>query len=277
MYPAMKRSAFLSLLLALPLAANPIAVGVVLVPINPGSVPGANGSQWRTTLYARNSTDAAGRIECDESFDRCPRLAPHSSSEVAIPYADLPHQGFFLHTRSDNGFFGPPDIWLDLRSLDSASAGKSAGTQIPLPSINEFRTGTIVFPNVPTNGHSRIRLRIYSTADSTVTLRTFAGDQLIASPNVALTGGDPHPGPLPRYSAYAELEVTQLAGSESLRLEIDASTPAWASSSRPTLTSASIATASASSYGASRAACEAISRARSTASSTRPSSSRSRI
>jgi hypothetical protein len=216
----------LAVAVVIPVTANPIAVGVVLVPINPGAVAGAAGSQWVTTLWARNPTDSGARIESDGDISGWPQLSARSTTILSVPYSGLTHPGFFLHTRSANGFFGPPDIWLELRALDSASASHTAGTTIPLPTMDEFRSGTIAFPNVPANGHSRIKLRIYSTSNSSVVVRTYNGDELVQSTTPALTGAD-QSGPAPRFPAYAEIDLPN-AASAAMRVEVDATAATWA-------------------------------------------------
>lgn len=217
----------LALAAALPLAANPISTGVVLVPINPGTVNGAGGSQWVTRLWAHNPTAADARIAASGDINAWPVVAAHSTRLLDVPYTDVSHPGYFLFTRSLNGFFAPPDLWLELRTLDSASASHNAGTSIPLPALTDFRTGTIVFPNVPANGHAHIRLRIYATSDSAAAVRAFDGDQLLSSTVAGLTGSD-GPASLPRLPAYAELELANGVVSDNLRVEIDASAATWA-------------------------------------------------
>lgn len=217
----------LALAAALPLAANPISTGVVLVPINPGTVNGAGGSQWVTRLWAHNPAGADARIESSGDLNGWPVVASHSTAVLDVPYAGVTHPGFFLYTRSANGFFAPPDLWLELRTLDSASSSHNAGTSIPLPALTDFRTGTIVFPNVPANGHAHIRLRIYATSDSAVAVRAFDGSRQLSATVVGLTGSD-GPASLPRIPAYAELEVASGVVSDELRVELDASADTWA-------------------------------------------------
>lgn len=231
----MKKLVIVFALLALPLFANPSSVGVVLVPIPPGAVSGANGAQWTTTLWAHNAGDSDANVLGDTNI----AVPAHATRQLAIPYADLTHPGYFLATNQHMSCcFFASDLWLTLRTVDSASAFHNAGTEIPLPSINDFLTGTIVFPNVPANGHARIKLRIYSTENSTVAVRTFDGDHQIASTTAGLTGrsttGDLHSGlpfvaaVIPRIPAYAELDIAPGVVSDNLRVEIDAAQPAWA-------------------------------------------------
>jgi hypothetical protein len=231
----MKKLAMMfALLTALPLFANPSSVGVILVPISPGTINGANGAQWATTLWAHNAGESDAMVLGDTNIV----VPPHTTRQLAVPYADLAHPGFFLATNQHvSCCFFAASLWLTLRTLDSASAFHNAGTEIPLPTIEDFRTGTIVFPNVPANGHAHIKLRIYSTENSTVAVRAFDGDHLIDSTTAGLTGrsttgdlrnGFPGGGTIPRIPAYAELDIAPGVVSDNLRVEIDAAQPAWA-------------------------------------------------
>jgi hypothetical protein len=220
-------------LVALPLFANPAAVGVILVPISPGTVAGANGAQWTTTLWAHNAD--LGEVTISGDTDSV--IAPNVTMQLGVPYANLTHPGYFLITRQDFGVFSfPGNVWLSLRTLDSASAFHTAGAELPLPAFDAFVGGTIVFPNVPANGHSRIKLRIYSTENSIVTVRTYDGNQRIASTTAGLIGrsatgdltaGFPGIPRVPRIPAYAELDVAPGLVSDKLRIEIEADQPTW--------------------------------------------------
>ncbi len=218
------------LLLALTAAANPFGVGVLLVPVNPGTLNGANGAQWVTRLWIHNPSDSIVRIENDDVtiLPAGVLLSPHTTVTLGVPYSNIPHPGFFLHTRTENGFFSPADVMAELRTLDSANASHSAGTSIPMPALDDFRTGTTALPNIPANGHSRIRLRLYGVSNTTTQVRTYDGAQLLRTDTVALTGEDPAGGRAPRYPSYAELEITVPAATDSLRVEFDSvTTPVW--------------------------------------------------
>ncbi|HEY4642056.1 MAG TPA: hypothetical protein VII75_11990 [Thermoanaerobaculia bacterium] len=221
-------------LAALPLFANPGAVGVVLVPISPGTVAGANGAQWTTTLWMHNADFGDVTIYGDTDSV----IAPNVTMQLGVPYANLGHPGFFLITAQQFGgiFTTPGDVWLTLRTLDSASAFHTAGTEIPLPGFGDFSAGKIVFPSVPANGHSRIKLRIYSTQNSTVTVRTYDGNAQLASKTAGLIGrsttgdltsGFVELGTVPRIPAYGELDIASGTVNPNLRVEIDATQPTW--------------------------------------------------
>lgn len=221
-------------LVAFPLFAAPGAVGVVLVPISPGVVAGANGAQWTTTLWAHNADIGEVTIFGDPGSV----VAPNVTKQLGVPYANLSHPGYFLMTAQTFGgvFSIPGDLWLTLRTLDSASAFHTAGTELPLPGFGDFFAGTIVFPNVPANGHSRLKLRIYSMENSVVTVRTYDGTQLIATKTAGLIGrstdgdltGGFGIGAVPRIPAYAELDLAPGLVSDQLRVSIDAPESTWA-------------------------------------------------
>lgn len=86
---------------------------------------------------------------------------------VSLPApACLTHPGYFVRAavlNPNNGLLQPVTNtpWLELRTLDSATAPHSAGTQIPLPHIDEFSSSEMFFPHIPLNGHSRLKLRLY--------------------------------------------------------------------------------------------------------------------
>lgn len=128
----MKRSlALLLLSFAISSAAlgNPTGYLIALVPLNPGTVSGANGTLWTTTLWASNGSDTDLRIRCRFPLDTdCIELSPHSTIQVASPGADAQH-GFFMLVQSG---FGPgqlvPDneLAFNLRVTDSSTAPRAA-------------------------------------------------------------------------------------------------------------------------------------------------------
>src|SRR5258708_15366772 len=107
--------ALVFLLLAPAAFANPFGWIVVFVPLNPGVVAGAGGTQWTTSLWVSNTSDQSFPLICEESILLtpplpCPAIAAHSTTIVPIePYASLSHQGFFLNVGSLFGNFVPAD------------------------------------------------------------------------------------------------------------------------------------------------------------------------
>lgn len=143
----------------------------ILVPINPGVVAGAGGARWTTTLWAFNVASQPVGLTCPDSDPaNCAMVLPHSVAGVPAP-AGATHPGFFAHAVIRNAQTGLLETvvgipLLDLRTVDSVTAPHSAGTQIPLVQLDEFSNSTLVFPHIPVNGHSRLKLRLYGVADT---------------------------------------------------------------------------------------------------------------
>lgn len=143
----------------------------ILVPINPGVVAGAGGARWTTTLWAFNVTSQPVGLTCpDPDPANCALLLPNAISAVAAP-AGATHPGFFAYPVILNAQSGllQPIIYgplLDLRTVDSVTAPHSAGTQIPLVHLDDFSDRVLVFPHIPVNGHSRLKLRLYGVANT---------------------------------------------------------------------------------------------------------------
>lgn len=215
--------------------ANPSGYLMVLVPLNPGSVSGAFGTLWTTTLWASNGSDADLRIRCLSPSDSdCVALNAHSTIQVASPGVEAQH-GFFMLVRS--GF--PPaqvvpenGIAFDLRVTDSSTAPHSAGVEIPLVRPSDFASLVLLSP-VPLNGHSRLKLRIYGgsrgegAVQATVHAMGATTNRDVMTTTVTLQGGD-RTFP-PRFPSYAELNLpVSSAGDDALRLEIASSGAVWA-------------------------------------------------
>ena len=222
--------------------ANPFGQLTVLVPLNPGSVAGANGTQWTTTLWAANTSDQDVSIVCTFAISEippppCPVLKAHSTTALpGVPEAGLTHQGFFLGVQ---GGFGPnavqsPDaVSFSLRVTESVTAPHSAGTEIPLPRPGDFHNATIALSHVPVNASSRSRLRLYGLANGTATVRVIGvqSNQELFNTQVTLAGVDPNPiqvqlplGPAPilHFPSFGELALpASYPGSDdAVRIEI---------------------------------------------------------
>lgn len=142
---------------------------VVLVPINPGVVSGANGAQWTTTLWAFNLNDQPIGLNCKD-VHTCQLIPQNVTVPVSGPVGAA-HPGFFIRAQvlqPTTATLAPATDtpWLELRTVDSRTAPHSAGTHIPLPHRKDF-TSTVSFPQIPLNGHSRLKLRLYGFEDFT--------------------------------------------------------------------------------------------------------------
>jgi hypothetical protein len=229
------------LLAAVSAFANPSGQLTVLVPLNPGSVAGANGTQWTTTLWAANSSDQDVTIACTHFADGapptpCPVLKAHSTTSLGVPHFDVTHQGFFLGVPSGlgpNAVQSPDAVSFSLRVTESVTAPHSAGTEIPLPRRSDFHNATIALAHVPVNASSRSRLRLYGLADGTATVRVIGvqSNQELFTAQVTLAGVDPNPiqvqlpqnpSPILRFPSFGELSLpASFPGSDdAMRIEI---------------------------------------------------------
>jgi hypothetical protein len=175
----------------------------VLVPINPGVVSGANGAQWTTTLWAFNLNDQPVGLNCTD-VHTCQLVQPNVTVAVPGPVGAA-HPGFFIRAQvlqPTTATLAPvtDTPWLELRTVDSRTAPHSAGTHLPLPHRKDF-TGTVSFPQIPLNGHSRLKLRVYGFEDFTAGLTIWELNQV-----------DP-PGVLQLGPIYLQNQTVSLTGS----------------------------------------------------------------
>ena len=225
----MRRLPILLLLFSTAAFANPSGHLSVLVPVNPGSAPGAFGTQWTTKLWITNLSPVDATVACDTSPD-CPTVKTNSTAVLdASPYANAPHPGFFITIPVPFPLqIGQENVWMSLRTFDSSTAAKSAGTEIPLVRIQDFTKSAFALPGVPANDHSRSRLRIYGIGNGTVNVRAVGlnTNQELMNVVAPLTGGDTPVNnffgvPEVRFPSYAELALPDFSASDSMvRVEI---------------------------------------------------------
>lgn len=208
--------------------ANPSGQWTLLVPINPGTIPGSNGAVWSTSLWVTNTSDIDAPVACEHA--PCPVVPAHTTTRITdIPFS-TPHQGFFLGI---DARLIPPGVpanatYVELRATDSATAAQSAGTEIPVVPPSAFRNTTIALPHVPVNNHSRSLLRVYGMINGTVRVRVVGvqSNQELMNTTVSLTGEDParvSQIPFVRWPSYAQLALPDsYAGSsdDGVRIEI---------------------------------------------------------
>jgi hypothetical protein len=209
--------------------ANPFGHLTVLVPINPGSAPGAFGTAWTTKLWITNLSATDATLTCDSGVN-CPVLKANSTAALDVsPYANLSHPGFFIAIPIP--FFsktGAEHIWASLRTSDSGTAPKSAGTEVPLARLNQFVKTPFALPQVPANDHSRSRLRLYGLGNGQVNVRVvgLTTNQELMNVTASLSGGDAFATdffgtPEVKIPSYAELALPDFSASDSMvRIEI---------------------------------------------------------
>ena len=224
------------LLLASAAFANPGGWVTVFVPLNPGVVAGAGGTQWTTTLWISNTSSQEFPVICDSNNflappiagPGCPNIPAHSTISYPVPYGTLAHQGFFLNVASIFGNFVPADaLDITLRTNDSVSAPHSAGTEIPIVRPDAFRN-TLALPNVPLNGHSRLRLRVYGMDNSDVTVRAvgLTTNTEVWRTTLSMKGANPDPG---LYPSFAEVNILSsfATADDALRIELTSPVKVW--------------------------------------------------
>lgn len=209
--------------------ANPFGHLSLLVPINPGTAPGAFGTQWTTRLWITNLSPVDAAVVCDSS-PNCPVVKTKSTTAIDVPpYANAPHQGFFIEIPVPFASpIGQQNVWMSLRTSDNSTNAKSAGTEIPLVRIDQFIKTSFALPAVPANDHTRSRLRLYGIGNGAVNLRIVGvnTNQQLMNTTVSLTGGDvPQQNffgvPEAKFPSYAELAIPDFSASDSaVRVEI---------------------------------------------------------
>lgn len=216
--------------------ANPSGRLTVLVPINPGIVPGVGGSQWQTLLWASNSGGSDVTFDCSPilaSPTQCPLVVlAHSMTLFPVPYAELPHQGFFAGpiTALIGQTVAPDQISLSLRTTDMTTAASSNGIEIPLPRPSDFHNATITLAHIPLSPQFRTRIRLYGLENGTATVRVIdqAGTERFSA-TINLTGVDTQAQAI-RWPSYAEVGIPDGLFSTAARVEIvpSASLRVWA-------------------------------------------------
>ena len=169
----MRHLVIASLLLLCPALALTDDHGLLLVPINPGVVRGASGASWTTTLWATNFSDFDAMIDCTSvAVDLpCTVIKARTSTPVTnLPYLNSTHNGFFLSVTNRAGTAPFDALSFQARTFDSSQTSADTGTELPLPSPQEFHGGTVVLAPVPANAHSRGLLRIYGLNNGVVTV-----------------------------------------------------------------------------------------------------------
>jgi hypothetical protein len=218
-------------LTAMTAAANPIGVQVVLLPLNPGTVAGAYSALWSTSAWMHNGSSDDVRIGCEGDLFACPVVQAHSTVALQNPWPGS-HPAIFVHVHTAGLFFSVPDntLWFEMRVTDSVTAPGSAGTEIPLARLADFRSGTTVLPHVPINGHSRLRLRVYGLTDGSASVRAVgatSSNDLIAV-SIPLTGSDSAANRPQRFPSYGEAVLAPSSGSDdAMRVEITSAAPIW--------------------------------------------------
>jgi hypothetical protein len=208
----------------------------VLLPVYlDGTVPGANGTQWKTDLWIRNNgTEAATLAPWP-----CP---PNQVCPPVIPLTATLNAGLSLHNLPP--FFQTPDantsrlLWVrepndvsfSLRFADVSRSSLNGGTDMPVIREKELLRRPAQLFNVPLNAQFRVLLRVFDVAYSSSKFRVtvYAQTEGETAPlhSAEVTATTVQTGEFKSEAAYAQFDVTDLlrmerTWPEAVRIQID--------------------------------------------------------
>ena len=212
----------------------------VLLPIYiTGTIPGANGTLWRTDFRIRNDGTESVQLAPWECADggTCPAVFP--LTHVLLPQHTLHNPADFAENARSNPsailyVSKPASVALSLRVADVSRSTLNAGTDLPVVRSSEMLTARAHLFNVPMKNEFRVLLRIYETEYSRseygVLLVPEDDDEGIPVHAATLTATTPQEGPFRTEAAYVQFDVTDLlklrrAWPEAVRIEVTPRTP----------------------------------------------------
>lgn len=204
----------------------------LLVPITATRIPGANGSLWKTDVTMLFRSDTVPVIEPNPC--NTPILCLFPPMPVRVPF-DLhehgvigftPSGGQFIHIAADE----VDKVAINGRFYDESRLTETAGTELPIVRMRDFRTSTVALIGIPVAPQYRHTLRVYEgdSRNTHVAIRVYADDE--TAPRLATTRAltraveQTEPTFTPYYPGYAELALGQLLaldGIETLRVELE--------------------------------------------------------
>lgn len=243
------RVVLISVLLALgsladaPLLAQEPESEVALLPLALwGTIPGANGSEWKTVFYAHNDSDEAVMLryltpQCTQISpcqfgDRLrPRSSSNRSSESLPFYREGNQQGVLIRYPRHLS----KSVHFNLRAQDISRQLLTWGTELPVVRESEFLTGSLHLLNIPLQPSFRHTIRIYDPENRggavTVTVFDQLSGAMLGERNLAFeresSAGTGVSGNFPGYiviSSIPELFPSAI-GDRSVRLSIRPADP----------------------------------------------------
>jgi hypothetical protein len=217
----------------------------VLLPIYlDGTVPGANGSRWRTDFWLRNNGSEGATL--------APWPCPDGAACPAVfPLTRTVNPGETLHALPP--FFRPPtanpsrvlfvsrnaarNVTANLRIFDESRSAIDAGAEVPLVRERDFLTATTQLHAVPLNGAYRLMLRVYDVAQTTSRFRVriyeeFAGSgtaqpmsEFELTATTAQTGDFRYEAAYADYSRITDLLINPIPRPSLIRVEVEPLTP----------------------------------------------------
>src|SRR5215212_1739166 len=213
----------------------------VLLPIYiKDTVPGANGTQWRTDFRIRNDGTATERLapwDCPVN-QACPPVFPLTFP--IQPRQTLHNPVDFARTPGTNPsrllyITAPNQVSMNLRVADASHSTLNGGTDLPVIRPGEMLEETAQLFNVPmTDPNFRMLLRVYEVAYSKASfiVRLYPEDTSneAAVHTELLIATTPQTGVFRSEAAYAQLDLGDLLKLRSVwpanvRIEIEPVTP----------------------------------------------------
>lgn len=193
------------------------AYETILLPIYTDvSVPGANGSLWKTDFWLRNN----GRNEVTLAPWVCPA---DGGCPAVFPLTHVLKPGETLHNLPAPFVLpGPNPARLlyatraeaaalsgNLRFSDSSRRAVNGGTEVPIVREQELRTGTVALHNIPLDSHYRVMLRVYDVAlaESRFQVNFYPEDAGMSQPAIStieLTAKGTDSGPFRLHPSWAQ-------------------------------------------------------------------------
>lgn len=212
----------------------------VLLPVYlDGTVPGANGTQWKTDLWLRNDGNEAVSLApwpCSPG-QVCPPVIPLTSTlNAGQSLHNLPP--FFQPVDANTSRLlwvrEPNDVSFSLRFADVSRSSLNGGTDMPVIRENELLRRPAQLFNVPLNTQFRVLLRVFDVAYSSSKFRltfyaqTESDTQPVHSAEITVTTAQT--GDFKTEAAYAQFDVTDLlrlerTWPESVRIQVEPLTP----------------------------------------------------
>lgn len=172
------RSLILTLLLAVPLAAQESKYEQILVPFDTMTMETA-GAMWRAELWVRNDGTTPVNVWAEECFQfghpvSCGRrvdVPAGRTMQLDLFDNTNPHSpGVVLYVQRERS----RDLTFDLRVRDIHRGLDDLGTELPVIRYAQLRTGITSLINVPLQPNGRLSLRIYSPAGGVFKVRMYA-------------------------------------------------------------------------------------------------------
>lgn len=187
----------------------------VLFPVavsEPGGLPGAFGSLWKSEIWVTNRGKYpveffTGRPQCSASCENqgYPSIAPGETKRVSVEPGSGDAGYLFLAQKG-----GVNDLSYSLRVRDVSRSDDNHGTEVPVVRESELRVDGALLLNVPIDGRARTALRIYSNEPYIrdipvrITAIPMEGADFVASKTITLTAR-PLTGGVNAYAQYAFL------------------------------------------------------------------------